>query len=282
MYYDSSRRLRNSYYNIQVKFKSLLLALLITACASASSEPTHEPQIIFITPTLPPVASGTPTDEPLPFHEIASPTLPTVAASPVPPTATLAPVTPTLVPAPTSAPPRPPASAQPTVAIALAQPTLPPAGASAAPPAATALATSLAAQPASDIASAEQAVIDLTNAQRTRYGLPPLARDETIMSIARSRSADMVARNYFGHNDPVTGAHLASDAIQASGFGRAGENIYWSGRGALTDFPSLAVTWFMNDAPHRANILNSSYTSIGVGITWNGQGWVLTQDFGGP
>lgn len=92
----------------------------------------------------------------------------------------------------------------------------------------------------------------------------------------------MVARGYFGHNDPVTGAHLASDAIRASGFGRAGENIYWSGRGALADFPGLAVTWFMNDAPHRANILNSSYTSIGVGITWNGQGWVLTQDFGGP
>jgi uncharacterized protein YkwD len=132
------------------------------------------------------------------------------------------------------------------------------------------------------VSAAEQAVIDLTNAQRALYGLSPLARDETIMSIARSRSADMVARGYFGHNDPATGAHLARDAILASGFGRAGENIYWSGRGLLADFPSLAVTWFMNDAPHRANILNSSYTSIGVGIAWNGQGWVLTQDFAGP
>ena len=92
----------------------------------------------------------------------------------------------------------------------------------------------------------------------------------------------MAARGYFGHNDPATGAHLARDAILASGFGRASENIYWSGRGSLADFPSLAVTWFMNDAPHRANILNSIYTAIGVGVAWNGQGWVLTQDFGGP
>ncbi len=102
------------------------------------------------------------------------------------------------------------------------------------------------------------------------------------MGIARSRSEDMVARDYFGHNDPVTGTHLARDAILASGFGRAGENIFWGGRGSLADFPGQAVRWFMNDAPHRANILNSSYTSIGVGITWNGQRWVLTQDFGGP
>ncbi len=254
----------------------MLLALLMTACASAAPEPTREPQIIFITPTPSPEVIGTATEEVLPFRDIFTPT---ETASPVPPTATLAPAAPTLLAVPATAPPRPPAAIQPSSNAVQVQPTLPlPTAVS---PTATALAT-LVAQPASDVASVEQAIIDLTNAQRTLYGLPPLLRDETIMSIARSRSTDMVARDYFGHNDPATGIHLASEAITASGFGRAGENIYWSGRGSLADFPGLAVIWFMGDSPHRANILNSGYTSIGVGITWNGLGWVLTQDFGGP
>jgi uncharacterized protein YkwD len=136
-------------------------------------------------------------------------------------------------------------------------------------------------QPISDTASAEQAVIDLTNAQRARYGLPALARDETIMAIARARSNDMMTRNYFGHNDPATGAHLAREAVTAAGFGRAGENIYWGGA-VLAEFPAKAVGWFMGDTPHRDNILNPNYTAIGVGIVWNAQGWMLTQDFGGP
>ena len=136
-------------------------------------------------------------------------------------------------------------------------------------------------QPVSDAAGAEQAVIEITNAQRATYGLPPLARDETIMAIARARSNDMMARNYFGHNDPVTGAHLAREAVTAAGYGRAGANIYWGGA-VLADFPAKAVGWFMGDEPHRANILSPDYTAIGVGIVWNGQGWMLTQDFGGP
>ncbi len=91
----------------------------------------------------------------------------------------------------------------------------------------------------------------------------------------------MVARDYFGHTDPVTGALMAKPQVLALGYGRAGENIYWSGA-SLANFPAQAVNWFTGDAPHRANILNSGYTAIGIGIVWNGLGWTLTQNFGGP
>mgnify|MGYP001610110806 FL=1 len=138
-----------------------------------------------------------------------------------------------------------------------------------------------AAQPPSDVAGAEQAAIDLTNSYRAQNGLPPLVRDEAIMNIALSRSTDMAARDYFGHTDPVTGALMAKPQVLALGYGRAGENIYWSGT-SLANFPAQAVNWFMGDAPHRANILNSGYTAVGVGIGWNGLGWTLTQNFGGP
>ena len=245
----------------------LLLALLLTACASATPEPTRA-EIIFITATPTLAVNGTPTEETLPFRDFSTATQ---TASPISPTATLPPATPTSVPSVQNTP-------------LVLQPTQPgnPLARTTQPPQPTAPPTPTAIPPpaVSDTASAEQAVIDFTNAHRATNGLPPLARDEAIMTIARSRSADMVARGYFGHFDPVTGASLAKPQVLALGYGRAGENIYWSGK-PLADFPAAAVNWFMSDPLHRNNLLNSGYTAIGVGIVWNGLGWTLTQDFGG-
>ena len=248
---------------------TLLLALLITACTSATPEPTRA-EIIFITATSTLIHNGTLTEETLPFRDLSTATQ---TASPIPSTVTLQPAIPTStsVPSVQSAP----LILQPTQLPNLpAQTTQPP------QPTAPPVPTAILPGAVSDAASAEQAVIDLTNAHRATNGLPPLARDEAIMTIARSRSADMVARGYFDHFDPATGASLAKPQVLALGYGRAGENIYWSGK-PLADFPAAAVNWFMSDPPHRNNLLNSGYTAIGVGIVWNGLGWTLTQDFGG-
>ena len=247
-----------------MKFKIILLAFLLTACAAPSTPTTADSEIVFITATPSPVASALSTDEALPFRDLSTPT-PTETMTPIPtdtPIPTL-----TLTPAPIVAA----ATALPLPGIAATLPAAP----------MVSMAIPLASQPVVDVASAEQAVIDLVNKNRGVNGLPTLARSEANMSIARWRSADMVARNYFGHNDPVTFAHLAHDAVLAAGFGRAGENIYWSSRASLFDFADQAVAWFMGSSAHRANILNSGYTAIGVGITWNGVGWVLAQVFGG-
>lgn len=123
--------------------------------------------------------------------------------------------------------------------------------------------------------------MSLINANRSAQRMPPLARSESIMAIARTRSNDMVGRGYFSHNDPITGANLGKAGVLAAGFSNAGENIYWSGQWQLAEFPNGAVNWFMNSAAHRANILGSGYTHVGAGITWNGLGWVLTVVFAG-
>ncbi|MBI4315537.1 MAG: CAP domain-containing protein [Chloroflexi bacterium] len=240
-----------------MKLKLWILALLAAACASAppGSPAPAEPALVFITST--PAPAGTATEEALPFRDLSTVT-PTPTATEAPPTATAAIPTATGLPV---------AATQPPKQSSAPQPTQPPA---------------IPLSPVTDASSAEQAVVDLSNAQRAQYGLPPLARDETLMTIAHGRSADMVARGYFDHYDPVTGAPLGKNAVLGAGFGRAGENIYWSSA-ALANLPAQAVTWFMNDAPHRDNILNTGYTALGVGIVWNGVGgWVLTQDFGGP
>jgi uncharacterized protein YkwD len=132
-----------------------------------------------------------------------------------------------------------------------------------------------------DVAGAEQYTIDLINLRRSERGLGPLARNETLMAIARGRVADMVARGYTGHNDPVTGVALGPATMQAAGFGTfVGENWYGTIKGPPA-IAEVAMGWFMTDAPHYRNILSLNYVSVGVGIAYNGQQWLLVQDFAG-
>ena len=137
-------------------------------------------------------------------------------------------------------------------------------------------------EPIADVTSAEQAIIELSNQQRIISGLAPFGRDQTIMAIARERLNDMIARSYFSHYDPLTGAALAREAILASGYSRGGENIYWSGSVDLPEFPRRAIDWFMGDPLHAAGILSTSFSLVGVGIAWNGQGWMVVQNFATP
>jgi uncharacterized protein YkwD len=134
-----------------------------------------------------------------------------------------------------------------------------------------------------DVAAAEQYAIDLINAQRAMAGVPPLARDETLMGIAQARVADMIARGYTGHNDPVTGVPLAQDMMRTAGYTSTylGENWY----GSIKPPPAIvdvAMTWFMTDPPHARNILSPSYVAVGIGLGYNGRQWLLIQNFAGP
>jgi uncharacterized protein YkwD len=133
-----------------------------------------------------------------------------------------------------------------------------------------------------EVAAAEQYTIDLINARRAAAGVPPLARDETLMGIARARVADMVARGYTGHNDPLTGERLARSLMRAAGYTSSylGENWY----GSISGPPALveiAMGWFMTDPPHANNILSPHYVVVGVGIAFNGRQWLLVQNFAG-
>jgi uncharacterized protein YkwD len=145
-----------------------------------------------------------------------------------------------------------------------------------------ATATAAAAPPAAAASAAEFYMVELVNVQRQAAGLAPLVADPTLMSVARARAADMVARGYTGHYDPVTGASLARPAMQAAGFNSSylGENWYGSGRD-LPGAVDVAMNWFMGDSPHRNNILGPNYAYLGVGIAYNGQLWLMVQNFAG-
>lgn len=88
----------------------------------------------------------------------------------------------------------------------------------------------------------EKAILDSTNAERARYGLPALTLDPSLEQTARRHAAWMTnSRN-----------------LQHSSIGVA-ENIAWGQHSAQE-----AMSSWMSSSGHRANILNGSYRRIGV------------------
>ncbi|OXB97490.1 MULTISPECIES: CAP domain-containing protein [Bacillus] len=118
----------------------------------------------------------------------------------------------------------------------------------------------------------EQRVVELTNAERAKQGLPALKIDTELSKVARIKSEDMQKNNYFDHNSPTYGSPFDMMKKFGISYTSAGENI---AQGQRT--PEEVVQAWMNSAGHRANILNNGFTHIGVGYVESGNYW--TQQF---
>ena len=118
------------------------------------------------------------------------------------------------------------------------------------------------------VLSYESEVIRLVNEVRRENGLKALTANWELSRVARYKSQDMLNKGYFSHTSPTYGT--PSQMIKAFGlsFRTAGENI---ARGYPT--PQAVVNGWMNSSGHRANILNASYTQIGVGYAAQGNYW---------
>lgn len=114
----------------------------------------------------------------------------------------------------------------------------------------------------------EQEVVRLVNAQRAQNGLKPLAENWELSRVARYKSADMAGKRYFSHESPTYGSPYQMMRNFGISFRSAGENIAYGQR-----TPAAVVGAWMNSSGHRANILNSSYTHIGVGYHEAGNYW---------
>jgi uncharacterized YkwD family protein/spore coat assembly protein SafA len=114
----------------------------------------------------------------------------------------------------------------------------------------------------------EQEVVRLVNAQRAQNGLKPLAENWELSRVARYKSADMAGKRYFSHESPTYGSPYQMMRSFGISFRSAGENIAYGQR-----TPAAVVGAWMNSSGHRANILNSSYTHIGVGYHEAGNYW---------
>lgn len=120
----------------------------------------------------------------------------------------------------------------------------------------------------SSVRSFEQEVIRLVNEQRVQNGLNPLTENWELSRVARYKSQDMVDNRYFSHTSPTYGSPFQMIRAFGISFRRAGENIAYGQR-----TPQAVVNAWMNSSGHRANILNASYTQIGVGYVADGNYW---------
>ncbi|MFF4755979.1 CAP domain-containing protein [Streptomyces sp. NPDC002514] len=119
-------------------------------------------------------------------------------------------------------------------------------------------------------------VVELTNRERRRARLTPLAVDPQLTAAAQAHSADMVARDFYSHTSPEGSQPWDRAAAAGSRRRTIGENIACGQRSAAE-----VVTGWMNSPGHRANILKPDFTHIGVGFAGGGRtGTYWTQLFG--
>ncbi|MCJ8008140.1 CAP domain-containing protein [Lederbergia wuyishanensis] len=118
------------------------------------------------------------------------------------------------------------------------------------------------------ITQSAQQVIDLTNAERRKQGLPDLQADTQLSGVAQKKSEDMQQKHYFSHTSPTYGSPF--DMMRDFGvtYKSAGENI---AQGQQT--PQEVVQAWMNSEGHRKNILSKDFTHIGVGYEQTGKHW---------
>lgn len=120
----------------------------------------------------------------------------------------------------------------------------------------------------SSVTDFEQEVIRLVNEIRVQNGLNPLTHHWELSRVARYKSQDMKDNRYFSHTSPIYGSPFQMIRNFGISYRSAGENI---ARGYAS--AQAVVDGWMNSSGHRANILNSNYTHIGVGYVASGNYW---------
>lgn len=105
--------------------------------------------------------------------------------------------------------------------------------------------------------SMESAVFSMINSQRSGAGLGSLQSSSTLTSIARSYSKSMAENGFFSHGDIWS-------RVNASGAYTAVGEILYAGPGSYNSASSAISSWLAS-SDHRAQMLSSTYTQMGVG-----------------
>jgi uncharacterized protein YkwD len=118
--------------------------------------------------------------------------------------------------------------------------------------------------------------------------VPPLAFNPILITEARQHSQDMVTNNYFSHTN-LAGQDPTQRAAALGYSTGVGENLDDAGASTEADILEAHFSLMMDYANidnatdplgHRLNILDSSYTEVGVGVVGPLAGGMITQEFG--
>jgi uncharacterized protein YkwD len=113
----------------------------------------------------------------------------------------------------------------------------------------------------------EMQVLDVTNAFRANFGLPPLVWCPLAAGTAREHSVDMANHNYFAHEGRDGLQSWDRFAANGGTYRALGENLAGS-----THHPTAMNffdQWINSQTGHRTPILSVDYERLGVGMAIN-------------
>lgn len=134
--------------------------------------------------------------------------------------------------------------------------------------------------------SFEKAIFDQTNAARTSAGLSPLVWDDKLAEIAREHSEDMAKNNFFSHTNlqsesPKDRGLRHNYTVVGENIGKISPTLMSGDKYEYNSSDGMAklMMQFWMAGQHKYNLLNPSFTSMGVGIAYDGNEYLITQTF---
>lgn len=113
-------------------------------------------------------------------------------------------------------------------------------------------------------------LLNYTNQERAKVGAAPLSMDEELMKAAMTRAVECSVK--FDHTRPTGESWISLCNGKAYA-----ENILYAPRSLSAEGD---MTVWMNSAGHKMNILNTEYTSVGIGCFEQNGGYYCVQLFG--
>src|ERR1700730_2921709 len=124
-----------------------------------------------------------------------------------------------------------------------------------------------------EVSSAERALFDDLNRERSAKGLPALHWDAALASAAREHASRMAQRNVLSHQLPGE-PQIQDRATQAGArFTTIAENI------AVAPNSATIHSAWMQSPHHRENILDPGLNGVGIGVVKGSDGLFAVQDF---
>lgn len=124
--------------------------------------------------------------------------------------------------------------------------------------------------PQTSLSDMETYMLKAVNEQRAAAGLRPVQLNNELIDVARTRSNDMAAHNYFSHTTPEGTNFLTMLNTRHFPYKYAGE-ILARNNYADNEAVSTAMASYLNSPPHKAIIMDGRYNLAGVGYTKSDQ-----------
>jgi uncharacterized protein YkwD len=119
------------------------------------------------------------------------------------------------------------------------------------------------------VAGPGSAIVEFVNAERKRAGLKALSGDDRLAKAAQLHANQIATAGRLEHTLPRARYPRMQDRLAATGYKwRAiGENL-----AAGQSSAAQAVSGWMSSPPHRANILNTTFTETGGAVAFDRKG----------